>query len=422
MAPVTGAATVGGTFTLGNGEPLANYPVTVTAMDDIPAVGDQASPTVVGSATTGADGTWTFTLPDPLPSHLQALADANGGVLSLEADVYGQAPDGTLLTASDFMSAGTATGPATTEASAAVRAHATAHTVAVLPSTGTTQVQQPADTGTSQSQTTPTDEPDNATGEQATVQAAGSQWQSSTGAPTTDYNPEVVHGATYTAVRPQRSIPCGTTTSTLKTAISYTTVGEAHAGRDATASFDYSNTLSSTWSVMYSVDGKVFKENGKVTHANSMGYSTGFTGQGPHWAKQWRVPIRYAETLATYRCGGIVKSLTYKIAPIGYEVPAGGSVGDYGSDVSAKDGAANYNHAPANRRAIVQQKSYFQLSKGDSLTIGYGATAFGVGISLDTTYNDSHYERITAGSTAIEHDIWGANGPVTNNPGVIYSY
>ena len=418
VAPVTGAATVSGKFTLGNGAPLPNYPVTLTAMDDIPAVGASAAPTVVGTATTGADGTWTFTLPDPLPSNLQTLADDNGGVLDLEADVYGQAPNGNLMSASDFMSAGVAEGGSTTAGSAAVRANSTPDSVPILPSAGTTEVLPPSDTVAAQSAASAIDSSDDG----ASQDAAAPTWQSDDGASLAGYNPEVVNGVDYTSVVPDRSLPCNTVTSTLKTGIYYTTVGEAHAFYDATASFDYSSSLSSTWGIMYSTSGEGFKESGKVTHTNKMGYSTGFTGQGPYWAKQWRIPIEYAETEAVYRCGGIVDSRTYKIAPVKFEVPGGGAVAEYGANVSSKDGADGYWHAPVSHRAVIPPKAYFQLTKGNSLTIGYSATAFGVSISLDTTYDSSHYEKITAGSAKLEHDIWGANGPVSNNPGVLYSY
>ncbi|MDV7218008.1 hypothetical protein [Streptomyces prunicolor] len=43
-------------------------------------------------------------------------------------------------------------------------------------------------------------------------------------------------------------------------------------------------------------------------------------------------------------------------------------------------------------------------------------------ISLDTEYGNSHFQKITAGSGSSEHDIWGAKGKISGNPGVIYSF
>ncbi|CAM5666288.1 hypothetical protein [Streptomyces griseorubiginosus] len=85
LTPVPGAATVKGVFTLGNGSPLAGATITLTPVDEV----------------LPGDGSWSFTLPSTLPSNLQTYADNDGGVLSLEASFYGQAPDGTLLTGSD---------------------------------------------------------------------------------------------------------------------------------------------------------------------------------------------------------------------------------------------------------------------------------------------------------------------------------
>ncbi|MEU0213460.1 hypothetical protein [Streptomyces canus] len=51
------------------------------------------------------------------------------------------------------------------------------------------------------------------------------------------------------------------------------------------------------------------------------------------------------------------------------------------------------------------------------------ATAFGVNLSAQTMYNNSHIQRIEAGSkTVAEHNIWGAKGTLYDNPGTFYSY
>ena len=419
VTPVTGAATVGGKFTLGDGTALANFPVTISAVDATPTDGTTTAPEVVGTATTAADGSWTFTLPDPLPAALQALADANSGVLNLEADATGPAPDGTVMTAADFMSAGVAEGAATTLQSANARASATTDTVALMP--------LPASTADA---TPPTDaQAANSTGSLAVasnngdeIDAAPPLWQNNTGASTAGYNPEVVNGVDYSSVTPDRSIPCASTIKALRTGIYYTTVGEAHANWDATATFDYSSKLSSTWSVAISSTGSDFKESGSYSKTNSTGHEITRSG-GPYWAYQIKIPIEYVEDETIEECGGIVDSRLYKILPVGYDVPAGGALDELGADVSSHDGSYQYIHdSNPNYRAIVPRDSTFSLAEGTSTAYGTGVSAFGVSLTVTSTYDSSHYEKIAAGvATNGTHYIWGLRAKVTGNPGVFYS-
>lgn len=177
------------------------------------------------------------------------------------------------------MEAGVASGTATTEGSAQARTEA-ADTVAIHPdvdSTTVTPADDAADANTDVDITT-------------TDEAATPTWQKSDGASVDGYNPNVVNGVDYSAVKPQIGVPsCGRITHTVKTGIYYTTVGEAHAFYDTTAAFEYNDLLSSTWGVATSVDGKTWSITGKVTRKSSIGHATGFTGQGPMWAKRSRV-------------------------------------------------------------------------------------------------------------------------------------
>ena len=56
------------------------------------------------------------------------------------------------------------------------------------------------------------------------------------------------------------------------------------------------------------------------------------------------------------------------------------------------------------------------------MTYGVAVTVWKIGLNLTTSYNTSHMERIDAGTGSLEHDIWGAKGPVWDKPGVLYSY
>ncbi|MFF7048210.1 hypothetical protein ACFY94_07605 [Streptomyces griseorubiginosus] len=406
---MSGAATVKGIFTLGNGSPLAGATITLTPVDEaLPADGSTITPTTVGTATTAADGSWSFTLPSTLPSNLQTYADNNGGVLSLEAAFYGQAPDGTLLTGSDYVDAGVATGAATTEGSAAARAEAT-DTVAIHPDTDETQV-TPADSTLVDSADTPSD-------------TAMSTWQSADGTSAPTFNPDVVDGVDYSAVKPKIGVPvCVPSKHVIKQHDYYTSVGEAHAYYDTTAAFEYNNTLSSTWGVATSVDGEHWSITGKVSRKNSTGHAVGFANQGPYWAKRFQIPVEYQDVDHKVVCPGQKDTHSYSILPVKYDIPAGGAVARYGADVRNKDGVASYRNSNPSYRAVLGKKQYVTLTSGTSITIGYAAKVFGVTISLDTEYGTSHFQKITAGSGISEHDIWGAKGKISGNPGVIYSY
>ncbi|MEU6258658.1 hypothetical protein [Streptomyces sp. NPDC047043] len=415
LTPVSGAATVKGVFTLGDGSPLAGATVTLTPVDEVPADGSDITPTVVGTAKTAADGSWSFTLPSTLPSKVQSYADANGGVLSLEASFDGLAPDGTLLTGSDYVDAGVAAGSATTEGSVAARAE-TPNTVAIHPDVDETQV-TPADS-------TLVDTADSTADAAADTSSDSSAntWQSADGASTTGFSPDTVNGVDYSAVKPDLGGGCLVKKHVIKQHDYYTTIGEAHAYYDTTAAFEYNNTLSSTWGIATSVDGEHWSITGKMSRKNSTGHAVGFANQGPHWAKRFQVPIEYQDVDKRTTCIGVKTKHAYSIIPVKDDIPSGGDVARYGADVRSKDGVASYRNSKPAYRAVLGKKQYATITSGTSITYGVAAKVFGVTVSLDTEYGASHYQKITAGSGGSEHDIWGAKGKISGNPGVIYSY
>ncbi|NEC86528.1 hypothetical protein [Streptomyces sp. SID12501] len=419
LTAVSGAPTVKGVFTLGNGSPLAGATVTLTPVDEVPADGSTITPTTVGTATTASDGSWSFTLPSTLPSTLQTYADNNGGVLSLEASFYGQAADGTLLTGTDYVDAGVATGSATTEGSVAARAE-TSDTVAIHPDVDGTLV-TPADSTLVDSADT-TDNADSTDGTDSSPTTSGNTWQSADGASTTGFSPDVVDGVDYSAVTPKLGGGCVPSKHVIKQHDYYTTIGEAHAYYDTTAAFEYNNTLSSTWGVATSVDGKDWSITSKISRKNTTGHAVGFANQGPRWAKRFQIPVKYQDIDHQYACPEGKVTHSYSIVPVGYDIPAGGAVARYGADVSSKDGLDAYRKSNPAYRAVLGKKQYVTITSGNSVTYGIAAKVFGVSISLDTEYGASHFQKITAGSGGEEHDIWGAKGKISGHPGVIYSY
>ncbi|MGW3289004.1 hypothetical protein ACWDR3_30640 [Streptomyces sp. NPDC001002] len=416
--PVTGVATVGGVFTNASGVPQQNLGVSVTAVDGVPDDGSEAPDPVVGTATTSADGKWSLTLPDPLPSTLQTLADANGGVLNLAATASGSASDGTFITGTDFLSAGVAHGSDSTTASAEVRAEATPHTTPMYADTVTTDVDNaPTDAQVALSAAQRVeDDASNVTEDNTDLPT----WQSATG-DTSAYSAAVANGTDYSAaiVTPDS---CFNSATTLHSRIVYTTVGEAHAYFDAKASFDYTSTMSSTISIAVSVNQSKWTLSGESSQTGSMGHSTGFSGKGPYFAKRWRVPILYKYQRVHTICARENTHTWYRIIPAGYKIPAGGAVGSYGKDVSSKDGLSGYLNSNSKWRGVVTRGSYFGLVSGTTRNESGGVSVWGVGLKVSTSYDSKHIQKVEAGDSHVEHDIWGARGPLDGNPGVFYSY
>ncbi|MCX5256778.1 hypothetical protein OOK27_22015 [Streptomyces canus] len=412
----SGAATVAGIFTNGAGTGLGNMTVTLSDADVLTDTSSDVQLPAVGNTTTASDGSWSYTLPDPLPSNLQTLADANNGVLNLSATVDGYASDGTLLTAIDHVSAGVAEGTATTQASQDVRANSTPHTMALHPETDTTALDAPSDTEEANSTSQAMYDSPDPTGDTSTT----STYQSLT--PNVSLNPDVVNGVNYANVVPEPN-SCTNSFTTLKTEIRYTTVGEAHAYWDAKASFDYSSTMSSSIGVAFSANGGKWSITGGSSETGNLGHATGYSGKGPYFARQWRVPINYGyEKVRTY-CARGGTTYGYEIRPLGYKIPSGGYVAEFGKDVSGYDGYSGWANTYSSRRGKVPAGGYFSLIRGHSFSYTVAASVFGVSISATTMYNTNHTQKIEAGSkTYDEHDIWGAKAPLYDNPGTFYSY
>ncbi|MFJ6901555.1 hypothetical protein [Streptomyces hokutonensis] len=419
VTSASGAATVSGTFTNAAGTGLPNLTVNLTAPDALTddTTGEVTLP-VVGTATTASDGSWSYTLPDPLPSNLQTLADANSGVLNLSATVNGYTSNGTALTATDNVSAGVAEGSSTTQASQDVQTSSSPHTLALRVDTDTTPLDAPADSDTASSlaqSITDSVDPDGDTAPLPTYQSSSSAISVSA------LSANTVAGVDYSSVIPLDN-PCTPYSTILKKEIRYTTVGEAHAYWDAKASFDYSSTMSSQIGVATSTDGAGWTISGSVSETKSTGHSTGYAGKGPYFARQWRVPINYGYVRTKVTCLHGSGYTTYEIRPLGYKIPANQPVAEYGKKVTQYDGSHGYVNAPNSRRGLVRPGTYFSLSSGHSMTYTVGATVFGIGISSQTMYNGTHTQKIEAGNKAEDHAIWGAKGTLYGKPGTFYSY
>lgn len=121
-----------------------------------------------------------------------------------------------------------------------------------------------------------------------------------------------------------------------------------------------------------------------------------YTNKGPHYGKQWKVPIEYKKYKETWKRNyGKDTYIRYRIQGGKYKVPSGGAVGKYGKDVSNKDGSGGYYKSPHSHRAWVARGSNFQLGKNRSIKWSGAVSAFGVKLGASTQYDTDHKQRIT---------------------------
>ncbi|MEU4047007.1 hypothetical protein ACK389_30370 [Streptomyces antibioticus] len=412
--------TVTGTFTLGNGRPAAGLQVTVTAPDVDLGTSGQTKATVVGAATTAADGSWSLTLPETLPAAVQQAKDDNGGILNLEAVAMGSTTGGVKMLAVDSLSAMTDQ----TAVDASIAGPDNGHSVKLIPNT-VDSAGELKDTfaAATESQTYAAKRANNP----AVPDGEDPTWQSDNGILAADYNPYLVDGKDVSAdavrppVTPQASGSCSTIRVPVSSDIKYTVVGEAHAGWDSKAIFEYESAMNT------SVETAV-KSNGNWTLgaskelSHSVSISVGYTSPGPYHARQYKVPIEYVTTKSQYICSGSVRSTWYKLEPKRYKAPPQGALGKLGKDVSAKDGSANFNRSPKANRNFLYSGNSFQLAKGKSIKFG-GAVGFhGVSMGAKTGYDTNHKQKIIAGGKSGKHWIWGKNGTLSSGKaGVFYS-
>lgn len=415
------ANTASGRFVRGDGQPAAGLEVVIEAGDLAPdEEGATATVPILGKTTTREDGSWSFSIPGTLPAAVQEVVQGNGGALNVTATATGVTSSGVIMSASEFTTAAPESAPSTLQASVAEAAsEEAAEPTPLLPQAPDNPNElEPSEFATAESWASIQDK--------HSVDTMGSdplpEWQSPTGAPLSGYNPYLVNGTDVSGMKVTPYLGgCERKSKTLKKYIKYTTVAEGHAFWDTKASVDYDEKVATNIEVAYSTPGG-YKISGSVNVGNSFGYSTGYTNQGPFFAKQWKVPIEYKKVKVTLKCGG--KSVSHKeIRASKYKVPAGGATGKYGKDVRSKDGASRYSLSPKKNRAYVVRGGYFQLSKGRSVKFAAAVTLDGLAVGASTQLDREHKQRITAGNDKSDrHYIWGKNGPVSGKPGVFYSY
>ncbi|MEY2248452.1 hypothetical protein AB8A21_36940 [Streptomyces sp. BF23-18] len=415
--PQTPSNTVTGKFTLGNGQPAPGLRVALTA-NDLTDVTGQTQVPLLGTATTAADGSWSITLPDPLPADVQQTKDANGGILNLEATAEG------VTTTTDTPVLGVDVLSTTTAHQSATAAAQTGegHTTFLAPNTvtGTTQDTYAASTDTStlaaKIEADPAPAPD-------TVPL----WQSDSSTLAADYNPYLINGHDISAeaVRPpstpMNSGNCWLTKTQYDSTTKYTVVGEAHSGWDAKSAFEYESSMNT------SIDMGIKTTNSwSIGSSKDLSTSTGASlGWGPNkykYSHQYTVPILYKKYKQQSVCGGVARSTWYTLEASKYYVPGGWAIGKVGKDVSSKDGPSAFSKSNPSYRAYLQPNNFISLSSGKSVKFGGAVSAFGISLGSKTGYDTNHRQRLQAGNQSGKHWIWGKNGKVSSGKaGVFYS-
>ncbi len=411
--------TVSGKYTLGNGQGAPGLKVTVTALDaGTDQTADSFKPTVLATATTGSDGSWTATLPDSLPAEVQAAVDDNGGVLNLQAMTDGTTSSGVPVLGVDHLIAAPTDDAGNKPTAFAASVATSGHTVALVPTSADGSLVGNDPTDAQQKQTFA------AAVEQSPLASDSPDplWQSDKSKLPADYSPFVVGGKDISAetVSP-RVGGCNESKYKESSKIGYTTVGEAHAFYDAKAGFTYSDSMSSTIDIATNSSGSWSIGTSKGV-GSSTGRSLGFTNKGPYWGKQFKVPIEYIKYKHVFYCDGFPRDTWKTIEPNRYKIPAGGETSRMGKDVRSKDGQHNYVKSPRSHRGIVPKGQFWELNRTRSMKWSGSVSVYGLTLGTSTSFDRSHAQRITAGNKPQEHDIWGKNDSLNGKPGIILSY
>lgn len=425
VAPDSGPPTVSGTVTNGDGNPQAGVTVQITDPDEVDTVpqGTTMTPTVLGTATTGANGQWTFTLPSTLPADIQTLADGNGGILNLEADADGMTSDGTYLNAVQLLSTGVATGSATTEQSDAARAagdDTTANTAAFTPlAANTASPDNNADP--SGSDDWANSEASKAWDDASAAYPAQPTIQSDDGSSVSNYSPETLNGIDYSpAENVKRGWGCGTAgDSVVHKEYDYTRIGEAHAFWDVKVGFTFTSGTAVTIGAAYSTDfAKDFVSlSSSYTTETSGSGSPYWDPKGPFWAHIFVVPMWYEKDKITKQCPGAGGTYVfYVIQNDGFDVSNGvevlkpGANVRYQPDANHADGAGGWDNANHAWRFRIGTKGGFVYSVGKTTSYGLGVTAFGIGLNEDSDYGSSISIDEHAQGAHGDHDLWCTSG------------
>ena len=409
------------------------------------------TPTLLGTATTDANGHWSYTIPPyaSLPADAQAAASSNGGVLNIEADAYGSA------TAAGTTYLETASADEPVWVGTATQSGALASTVAA-PQTMTLEPFGPdhsaLDTSANQCSTWAS------TSLAATTDTSGNACSSSASTdanvdatPPTDaygyqevstesgYNPNLAADGTNLAGVPVSDpqsphVTCGVVQKwVLNTWWQWSVIGEQHSGWDNTGKFSLGQGGEVTIGMLISADGAAYHVSGSASYTRGNSTTLDWPSSGPKQSYNDKLAMNYARLKIEHGCwldGN--KSNPYDISykwerrEWGIHNFTGGSNSDYELGTtnlySQDDGPVNYNlQYGFNKHDIspLPPGGGLCYSTFRTRTYASGVSIAGFGVSIDTSLDASTKQCINEGKLSGPHKIWSYYGnPVQDNGSV----
>lgn len=437
-----------GTVKAPSGAPVAGATVTIDTADP-PSPSDTTwTPTIIGTAVTGADGTWSFSVPAyaSLPAAAQQAASNNSGTLNLETYSSGHASTGGNTYDEEAVGYTSAWVGTATQASPAGPTTPPAITTTMQPLDVTDQSGQdttaneqssPATANDPSATTAITPDTTNPDGVIFTGNAANAYT-----APATDaygyqeiggngtYNPYVTANGTNlsaTTVTPYQgttpNVGCFQTQwQTVQSGWNWTIVGEQHAYRDATGKLTYTRGASTSVGVAVSVNGGEYTQSGTYTYTAGTGWSAGIT-RGPKASYLDVLALNYAKQKMTVTCPQGTRVYRRIIARGIHSEPGNPNWNPYtlGASVLYQDGQAAWS--VANYRNSLTRRETNCVNKNAGYTYSAGVSIFGVGLTAQTNHSTSTEQCITTGSSSsIIHRVWGSNHYIYNGPKRFFSY
>jgi hypothetical protein len=430
------AQTVTGTVTMPSGAPLAG--ATVTIEDTDPPSTDPASwtPDTLGTATTGANGQWSFTVPTygSLPAGAQQAATNDGGYLDVDAYASGSATVGSnqypeVAVGNSAAWVGTASQATTQVPSQQTPLAMTTKPIDVTDDSGWDTLGNESNTGASLNSPTITDSNGNFTGNgenaypAVATDAYGYQEIGGNGT----YDPYIAADgtnlSTATVTPDQGGPPCHWTEwVTVSTGWGWTAVGEQHAYRDATGSLTFTTGGSTSIEVAASYSGGAWSVSGSAKWTANQSFSTGITA-GPMASYINVLALNYEKQKRNWACTSGIKGNEYEIVHLGvHSEPGNSNWNPYklGPSVLSEDGPTAYKSAIYKSSLYPNQK--ICNTKGSSFSYGDGVTVYGIGLKTTVEETASTQQCITEGSSRkIVHHVWGGNNYIWNDPRRFFS-
>jgi hypothetical protein len=477
---------ISGTVLAPSGQPVAGATVNILPSDAPASDPDSWSPNLIGTATTDANGIWTFTVPpySSLPADSQAAADNDGGYLNMDASVVAfatTASGATYNVAADAVRSafvGTSSQPSG-PVTVADPAGGTPEMVVTPDQTdlgaNDTVANEDATVGY-QNSATLTDSNDNIIGDPDDAYASGPTdaygYQSIDGSNNDGYDPYLaadgtdLSAATVTATVPSSApqgskycapvsdgggIPPGYEfkwfTDKVWKKYAYTVIGEYHIWWDGTASFSWDQNATASVGVDISANDQDFTFDSWVTYDQTSGGSAGPSGVAAESAHQVSISLNYVKShrlMDVVPTDDPVQSMSiatcfnrWFIKEEGLYNPGGGwqYIKTNSKSLLSHDGVSGWlADFPKSYDNMNSYGANYQLCVSHGKGLDYGAAAgFGnVTIKEETDHSsdteqcdnwgDATRSDYMSGKKDGLHYAWGSNKKPSKNPQVFYNY